>query len=233
MEKTKGKHIAIILFGGTGARFGAPIPKQLVGLGGEPMLIVTLNRFVSSPSVEEIVVVAESSTIPVTQGLISVHGFGKIKAVIPGGKTRQESARLGLEYLHQAGTADHDLVMIADGDRPNVSDTIIRLSYEKAEEVGAAVVAIKVTDSVFVENGKVASSYLDREHVYLAQTPQTFRFKTIYRAHRKLARKIFTDDASLVVKLHKQVAIVPGSPLNLKITTPKDIDAYLAIKEAK
>ena len=197
------------------------------------MFVVTLQRFSLSPNVDEIYVVVEPSTIGVCRDLILSRQIKKVKSLIKGGKTRQESARIGLLALEEAGVDKDDLVLIADGDRPNIPDKLIADNFLTAYQVGAAVTAIPSVDSVFFQKEGYVQSYLDREKVYRAQTPQTFRFKEILSAHKKLSGKTFTDDASLLIALHKKVAIVEGSPDNIKITVPKDVEAYLKLTEAK
>lgn len=231
MKKTRSNQIALVLFGGTGERFGAPYPKQFVDLGDEPMFVVTLRAFSLSNDVDEIYVVSEAGTIPTCRDLILSRQIKKVKAIVRGGATRQESVRLGLEAMEKGGVKENDLVLIADGDRPNVNDKLIADNFRIAYQLGACLTAIPVTDSVLLGGGDLARSYLDRNCVYLAQTPQTFRFETIYKAHEKLKDKAFTDDASLLIHLHKKVAIVRGSSKNIKITVPEDVETYLHNKE--
>ena len=233
MKTSRRRQIALVLFGGTGERFGAPYPKQFVDLGKEPMFVVTLTKFSASPEVDEIYVVAEPNTLGVCRDLVLSRQIKKVKAIVKGGSCRQESARLGLEAIAATGANDNDLVLIADGDRPNITPKLISENYRVAFQMGAAVTAIPVSDSVLLgQNGNV-EGYLDRSLVYLAQTPQTFVFKAIFKAHEKLAGGSFTDDASLLIHLHKKVGIVMGSPNNLKITLPKDVDTYLRLTEEK
>ena len=225
------KHICIALFGGTGERFGAPYPKQFVKLGEDPMLIVTLRALSSCVDIDELYVVAEPSSRDDVYNLILAHQIKKVKAIIRGGASRQESARLALEFLKRSGLPSDAIVMIADGDRPCVDPAIVHRSYLAAEEYGASVVAIPMTDSVLCsQDGKMVSQYLDRKTVFAVQTPQTFLFSLIYRAHEKFAKRAVTDDASLVSMLHKPVAVVMGSKSNIKITVPEDVNTYLTWK---
>jgi len=228
------KHICIALFGGTGERFGAPYPKQFVKLGDEPMLIVTLRELSRCVDIDEIYVVAEPSSRSDTYNLIVAKQIKKIKAILVGGPTRQDSARLALEFLKKSGTPNDSLVMIADGDRPCVDPELVHRCFLAAEEVGASVAAIPMSESVLMsKDGKVVDEYLNRDTVYTVQTPQTFHFSTIYRAHMKFQKKMVTDDASLVAKLGKPIAIVMGSRDNVKITVPDDVKAYFAWKAKK
>lgn len=225
------KHVCIALFGGTGERFGAPYPKQFVKLGDEPMLIVTLRELSKCVDIDEIYVVAEPSSRNDVYNLILAKQIKKIKAILRGGPTRQDSSRLALEFLQRSGVPSDAIVMIVDGDRPCIDPEIVHRCYQSAAEVGAAVTAIPVIESVLLSNrsGKV-DSYLDRDHVFTVQTPQAFLFSTIYRAHMKFRDRKVTDDASLVALLKKPVGIVIGSKDNIKITVPEDVNTYLAWK---
>ena len=233
MKQVRARQIALVLFGGTGTRFGAPYPKQFVDLGSEPMFVVTLSRFSASPSVDEICVVVEPNTLGTCRDLILSRQIKKVRYLVKGGSTRQESVRLGLIHLASKGIKDDDLILIADGDRPNVNDKLIADHFITAYQFGAAVTAMPSVDSVLLGEDGFVKSYLDRNKVFFAQTPQTFKFKEIYKAHLKLANKTFTDDASLLVHLHKKVAIVEGSSGNIKITVPEDVTAFMALKEKK
>lgn len=228
------KHVCIALFGGTGERFGAPYPKQFVKLGDEPMLIVTLRELSKCPDIDEIYVVAEQSSRNDVYNLILAKQIKKIKAIIRGGATRQDSARLGLDFLKRSGVPSDALVMIVDGDRPCIDPDLVHRCYVSAADVGAAVVGIPMNESVLLadKNGKV-DSYLDRDRVYTVQTPQCFLFSLIYHAHMKFRDRKVTDDASLVSLLHKPVAILIGSKDNIKITVPEDVNTYLQWKATR
>ena len=124
--------------------------------------------------------------------------------------------------------------MIADGDRPCVEPELVHRCFLAAEEVGASVAAIPMNESVLLsEDGKRVKDYLNRDTVFTVQTPQTFLFSTIFYAHMKFKKKVVTDDASLVAKLGKPIAIVMGSRDNVKITVPEDLKAYFAWKAKK
>lgn len=229
------KHICVALFGGTGERFGAPYPKQFVKLdGNDPMLIVTLRELSKCVDIDEIYVVAEPSSRDDVYNLILANQIKKIKAILRGGPTRQDSSRLALEFLKRSGTPADALVMIADGDRPCIDPDIVHKSFQAAEEVGASVVAVPITESVLLsKNGSKVGSYLDRNNVYVVQTPQTFVFASILNAHIRFQKKVVTDDASLVAMAKKPIAIVPGSKDNIKITVPDDVIAYQAWKKKR
>ena len=225
MERTR--HVCVALFGGTGERFGAPYPKQFVLLDDEPMILVTLKALIACPDIDEIYIVTEPKTRDQVYSLVMEHRLHKIEGILNGGATRQESSRLAMEFLLGVGVPRDAIVLICDGDRPCVDPDLVHRCYAKAEECGAAVTAIPMTESVLLgdKEGNV-DRYLDRDYVYAVQTPQAFRFSLIYRAHMKFADKRVTDDASLVTYLGKPVGIVAGSRDNIKITVPQDVDTY-------
>ena len=226
------RRICIALFGGTGQRFGAPHPKQFVPLGPEPMVVVTLTALSECPDIQDIYVVSERNSSSAVFQLVLDKNIAKVRAVINGGATRQESARLALEYLDSIHVHPDSLVMIVDGDRPCVDPELVRQCYEEAERVGASVAALPSTESILIsKDGKYVSKYLDRKQVFSVQTPQTFRFSLIYQAHEKFAKKEVTDDASLVRLLKKPIAVVLGNKDNIKVTVPEDVNTYLAWKE--
>ena len=225
------KRVAIALFGGSGERFGSPEPKQFIMLGDAPMMIVTLRGLSSCKEVDEIYVVARGDTMKRTHELISEYQVRKVKAIIPGGKSREESVEAALRYLDRIRLDYDDLVLIQDGDRPNVDPDIVRANYEAAFESDAAVTALPATDSIlYSELGLEVNSYKPRSTIFYAQTPQTFRFGLVLRCfdyarrHKKL--DMFTDDASLVKSCGHKVKIVPGKKSNVKITTKLDLAVY-------
>ncbi|MDY5440727.1 MAG: IspD/TarI family cytidylyltransferase [Candidatus Enteromonas sp.] len=225
------KRVAIALFGGSGERFGSSEPKQFIMLGDAPMMVVTLRGLSACPEVDEIYVAAKPDTMEKTHQLISEYHIRKVKAIIPGGKSREESVYAALAYLNRVRLDFDDLVLIQDGDRPNVDPEIVKENYETAFHYEAAVTALPATDSIiYSELGLEVNSYKARPTIYYAQTPQTFRFGLILRCfdhvrrHKKL--DMFTDDGSLVKSCGHKVKIVPGKKSNVKITTKLDLAMY-------
>ncbi len=236
MKATAPRHILIILFGGSGSRFESRLPKQFAIIGGKPLMVYAMQGYCSCPEIDDIYVVAKRDYHILMQDIFRQWNIDKVRAIVPGGATRRESALSALEYLKQEGVKKDDLVMIADGDRPNVFHDIVSASFEAAAIYGAAVTAIPSADSVIYSPlGYEANEYLPRKMVYLAQTPQTFTFHNIYRAHKKAENdkrlQGYTDDASLVCTLGIKPRIIEGHVRNIKITTKADAQAFLAWKE--
>jgi 2-C-methyl-D-erythritol 4-phosphate cytidylyltransferase len=212
---------ALVTAGGHGTRMGHDIPKQYLEIHGIPILARTLLVFEMHPMIDTIVL-----TVPLgdedfcRSHIIAPFGLKKISHVVNGGETRQQSVLNGLESLTQT-----DMVAIHDGVRPLVSAQTISETVEAARSTGASVACVPVRDTVKKQNGKYLET-VSRTSLWLAHTPQTFRTSLILDAHRRAAadRFIGTDDASLVERMGRPVAIVRDAYTNLKITTPDDLE---------
>ena len=224
-------HYAIVLSGGLGTRFSPLQPKQLVEIGGKPLLCYAIDPLEKSQLIDKIVVVCPPEYGNAYHDIFKKSTYKKIFAVVDGGATRQESAFKALHFLRTNHVDDDDIVFVLDGDRPNIREACLDANLKAALKYGAAVTAIAEINSVFISHkGKTAGKYLSRESIFEAQTPQTFRFSIIYRAHEKAFEKhiVASDDASLVRLLHKKVALVPGYKENIKITTKDDVALFLS-----
>ncbi len=219
------KIAALIVAAGRGSRFGEALPKQYVPLAGRPVLSHCLSTFDEHPEIDQICVVIH----PNDQSLFeeAAQGIGEITWT-PGGQSRQESVRLGLESLSETAP---DLVLIHDGARPLLDrETIDRVISALADSPGA-IAATPLSDSLKrEENGRVAES-VPRQGLWRAQTPQGFRYPDILAAHRGLAgRDDFTDDAAIATAAGSAVALVPGGAANIKITQSADLAMAERIK---
>ncbi|HTY58663.1 MAG TPA: 2-C-methyl-D-erythritol 4-phosphate cytidylyltransferase, partial [Bacteroidota bacterium] len=213
----------IIAAGGRGRRMGGRTPKQFLPLAGVPVIARTIGAFDRVPAVREIVVVVPAGALRRTAALVRRGGFGIVARVVPGGKERQDSVFRGIE----ACTRRKGIVLVHDAVRPFVSRALIDGVIRAAARYGAAVPALPVTDTIKTHTGGPRgffSATLPRGELWAVQTPQGFRFGLLRDAHVKAARAGFagTDDASLVERLGVRVRIVPGSDMNIKITTPRD-----------
>lgn len=225
------RKVALVLFGGSGERFGGNEPKQFALLADKPMMVETLTRLSSCPEIEEIYVVSRHEDMKRAEDLLWRYRVKKVKAILGGGASREESVFRGLCYLKKIRLPRSSLVLIHDGDRPNVSPTIVKRNFEEAGAHGAAVTAIPATSSVFESVlGYEVDRYANRQAIYLAQTPQTFRFSILESCFAWAAKKKrlddFTDDASLVKSRGYDIRLVPGDPKNVKITTRFDLALY-------
>ncbi|MGC8834251.1 MAG: 2-C-methyl-D-erythritol 4-phosphate cytidylyltransferase [Armatimonadota bacterium] len=198
--------------------------KVLQPIFGRPMLVHTLLPFQASPKISSIVLVVGRAEVGRVEQLAAEEGFTKVAAVVPGGDTRQESVRLGLDAVPSAAP----LVAIHDGARPLVTEEIIHRTIDAAAEHGAAVAAVRAVDTVkLADESDFVQCTPPRERAWIIQTPQTFRADLIREAHRRAAEEGFvgTDDASLVERLGHPVKLVEGSRENFKVTYPEDFAA--------
>ncbi|MEW6348789.1 MAG: 2-C-methyl-D-erythritol 4-phosphate cytidylyltransferase [Thermodesulfobacteriota bacterium] len=211
---------ALVTAAGAGTRMGSSIPKQYLDLHGIPMLARTLSVFQQHPMVDVIAVtVPEGHEDSVRGEMVLRFGFTKVRAVTPGGETRQESVYNGLVVLE-----DTDFVAIHDGARPLVGSRTITATFEAAASVGAALACVPVRDTIKKRIGNLFHT-IPRADLWLAHTPQTFRTSLILEAHRRAREEGFeaTDDISLVERTGHPVAAVEDSLFNIKITTPEDL----------
>ncbi len=227
------KAAAIIAAAGWGKRFSVGRRKQFQLLGGKPVLVHSIERFEESPSVGEIIlVVSEDSTEYCREEIVKRFQFKKIKEIVPGGEERQHSVKRGFSSISN----ETDIVVVHDGVRPFVTVDLIEKSIEEALKSGGAIVAVPVKDTVKESSEGYIQRTLPRESLWLAQTPQAFRYDILKRAYGMSEEDGFlgTDESSLVERLGIRVRLIQGSQMNMKITTEEDLlIAELALKDAK
>ena len=232
------KSIALIPAAGMGKRMGASINKQYLLLDGMPIVARTISVFEQSPLIDAIYLVIPAEEIPYCQDrIINAYGFRKIAAIVQGGNERQESVMNGLNAMQECVSPD-DIILIHDGVRPLITENLLRESIQVARLYDGAVVAVPVKDTIKTVRDGIVNTTLSRGSLWHAQTPQSFRFKTIFCAHMSAVADGFigTDDASLVERKGGNVHIIPGDYRNIKITTPEDLilaEAFLSAKEGE
>lgn len=206
---------AVILMAGEGHRFNDSVPKQFHLLHKKPIYLHTLEIFVTSQLFQQIVLVCHPHWITTVTSEVPSD-----IEVIPGGKTRQASSFAGI----QACAPTTDYVLIHDGVRPFVTHDILKRNIEAAKLHNASNTCIPSSDTiVHSEDGHLISSIPPRRHYLRGQTPQTFAYPLIYRAHQETKQTEATDDCSLVLELGHPVVIVQGDESNIKITTSQDL----------
>ena len=218
------KAAAIIPAAGSGERMRSSVKKPYLALRGVPLLAVTLRVFAHAPEIEELIVaVSPGEEDRCRIEILERCGIAKPVRVITGGHRRQDSVRNGLAAL----TGPAGLVMIHDGARPLVTPRMIAEAVTATAQKRATTMAVPVKDTVtLVEKGSgVIERTLEREGLFLIQTPQTFERELIREAHDRALADGFagTDDASLVERLGVPVSVIPGSYDNIKITTQEDL----------
>ncbi|HET9088534.1 MAG TPA: 2-C-methyl-D-erythritol 4-phosphate cytidylyltransferase [Acidobacteriaceae bacterium] len=204
----------------------AHAPKQFLELGGKPVLTITLHKFLQVSRVHRILIAVRQNEKERVQAQLQQHGWNARIAVVEGGDTRQESVCKALRHLD---AADDDIVLIHDAVRPLIDSATIERTIDSVERHQAAIVAVPAVDTIKqVERtaaGAIITSTIPRQHIVQAQTPQGFRCGLLRRAVEEAEADGFigTDEASLVERLGHEVAVVPGSPKNFKITQPGDL----------
>jgi 2-C-methyl-D-erythritol 4-phosphate cytidylyltransferase len=233
------KVVVIIPAAGLGTRMTAasrvkakrPAPsKQFTELGGTPILIHTLRKFAASPQVSEIFVALRRDEIVGFRERLEAEAkdiLRKRVELVEGGEHRQHSVANALAAVSAAAG---DIILVHDAVRPFVTTEIIDEVIRGAEKHGAAIAGLPAVDTVKqverTADGALITSTVPRERVVMAQTPQGFRYEILKKAFDEAAADGFigTDEASLVERSGKEVAVVMGSPRNLKITTPADME---------
>lgn len=213
-----GKCGAVIVAAGSASRMGG-IDKVMAELRGEPMIRRTVRAFQSCDAVKEIVIVTREDLIRPITSLCA--GMDKVKAVVAGGKSRQESVWLGLNTLSK----DVKLAAIHDSARPLISEAVIDRTIRAAHSYGAAAPAVPVKDTIKVVKGGLVLATPNRANLQAVQTPQVFDFDLLRGALKKAQEEnaSLTDDCSAVERMEMSVKIVEGEEKNLKITTPMDL----------
>jgi len=214
------KITALIPAAGSGSRYSDTKNKLLETINGAPVIVHTLSKIASVERIDDIIVV--SSMIEEIEELVRKYNVHKIKQIIPGGKTRQESVYNGLKSCNNP-----DYVLIHDGARPLVSPETINSSINCAILHGACIAAVPAKDTIKRVDHKTLEivETLNRDELWNVQTPQVFKYADILDVHEKFAGYNCTDDAALMEKADKKVFVVMGGYKNIKITTQEDINA--------
>ena len=219
---------AVIVAAGSASRMGG-IDKVMAPLGGEPMIVKTVRAFQNCEAVGEIVVVTRQDLVAPIQELC--REMDKVRAVVTGGASRQESVWLGLNAFSEK----IQLAAVHDGARPLISWELIDRTVRAANSYGAAAPAIPVKDTIKVERSGLVESTPDRSRLRAVQTPQVFDFDLLRGALQK-AREDgaeVTDDCSAVERLGMKIRLVEGEERNLKVTTPLDLKIAKLLLEEK
>lgn len=214
----------------SGAKAGKSLPsKQFAEICGAPILIHTLQKFCAAPSVSEIYIALREKEIPAFQSRLErqkLAGKERIR-LVAGGDHRQHSVAKALATI---SAASDDVVLVHDAVRPLVTQQMIQDVIEAVRKYGAAIAALPAVDTVKqvdrTSDGAIVTTTMPRERLVMAQTPQGFRYDVLKRAFDDAAADGFlgTDESSLVERSGREVAVVMGSPRNIKITTPADLE---------
>lgn len=224
-------NIGIILAGGIGSRMGiVDKPKQFIDIYGKPIIVYTLEAFDNHPEINYIGVVCLDEWMDDLKILLRKYEINKVKWLIKGGMSRQESVYNAIIAISK-DVNDDDILVIHDSVRPLVSHKIISNNISSAKQFGATDTVIPSTDTIIKSlDGLQIHEVPNRSELYIGQTPQSFKFELIKRAHETAieSNKLnSTDDCQLVLDLGEKVKLVMGDKLNFKITS---FDELLLLK---
>lgn len=212
----------IIAAAGNSTRYGTGKSKQFLILDNTPVLIKSIQAFEAIDDVKEIIVTARKQDFDIIEDFIAQYGVCKVKHIVEGGATRQDSIYAAVEKVDE----EADLIAVHDGARPLIKRKVIESVIQKADEVDAAACAVPVKDTIKIidSSGKIVTTP-ERASLRAVQTPQIFRFSLYKEAIEKAVSegKQYTDDCQLVESMGYPIYLVDGDYENIKITTPDDL----------
>ena len=190
-------NVALLTAAGSGTRMHQDIPKQFIHVDNKPVIIHTMEAFQRHPSIDAIIVVTLDSWKDVLWAYATQFNISKLRWVVPGGKTGQESIRMGLDKLNDELNEENTVVLIHDGNRPMITSEIISDSLATFSHYGSAVAVIPCTEVVFEsEDGFSSCVSTEREKLFRTQTPHTYRLSDILEAHKIAEQRGITDTAA-------------------------------------
>jgi 2-C-methyl-D-erythritol 4-phosphate cytidylyltransferase len=236
--KREEKNVAVIFAGGSGRRMHAGArPKQFLELHGKPIIVYTLELFEKHPEIDAIYVACIENWLGYMNGLIRQYGLQKVRGVVAGGETGQDSIYNGL--LAAAGDcekSDSTVVLIHDGVRPLIQPQTISDNIMMARRKGSCITCVEATETFVVKGADGALNIPSRKDSLIARAPQTFMLADILKAHeeaRAEGRHDYIDSLTLMTHYGAHIETVLGPTENIKITTPTDYFIFKAIVEAR
>ena len=231
-------NVALIFAGGTGTRMNTKSkPKQFLELNGKAIIVHTIENFENHPEIDAICVVCIEPWIGYLKDILARDFIKKVRWIVPGGETGQDSIRNGLEAIEKDCKDSDSVVLIHDGVRPLINDKLISDNIAKVRECGSAITVTPAIETIVaMDNQDEITKITDRKQCFLARAPQSFFVKDIMEAHRKaIAEGIhdMIDSASLMQHYGHSLFTVNGPAENIKITTPMDFYLFRAIYEAR
>ena len=225
--------IAVIIAGGSGHRMGLGVPKQFINVYGKPVIIYTLEGFQNHPLIDAIEVVCLEGWHEVLLAYAHQYNIDKLKWVVSGGKTGQESIRNGV-YNLEGKALDDDIIVIHDGIRPLVDATVLTDVILKAKKYGNGVTSLPYNEQIFVvnpENVNTTKQYIPRETLRRVSTPQAYKYKRLNDAYHEAFEKevgIYGSSYTntMMVELGETLHFAAGSDKNIKLTTKDDLEMF-------
>ena len=226
-------NVAIVIAGGSGKRMNQDIPKQFINVYDKPIIIYTLEAFQCHPQIDAIEVVCIDGWHDVLRAYSKQYGITKLKWIVSGGTTGQESIRNGV-YNLEGVCKDEDIIVIHDGIRPLIDASVLSDVIVKAQKYGNAVTSLPYNEQIFVINDEISTiKYIPRETLRRVATPQAYKFKTIdWAYHEAFEKEIGIYGSSytntMMVELGERLYFAAGSDKNIKLTTKDDLDLFKA-----
>ena len=229
-------NVAVIIAGGTGNRMGQNIPKQFINVYDKPVLIYTLEGFQRHPQIDAIAVVCIEGWHDILRAYANQFNITKLKWIVSGGSTGQESIRNGV-YALEGVCSDDDIVIIHDGIRPLVDASVLSDVIVKCGQYGNAVTSMPYNEQIFVVDDEISTvQYIPRETLRRVSTPQAYKFgKLNWAYHKAFAEEIgiygsYTN--TMMVELGERLYFAAGSDKNIKLTTKDDLELFKAYLKA-
>ena len=212
-------NVALIVFAGSGVRMKTDTPKQFIKINDQELVLYTIKKFQENPHIDEIVLVTSKQYFQYTESLVDEYDLTKVKNVVVGGETRQASVRLGLLAMEYS---DKDNILIHDGDRPLITNSLINQTIELLSEYQATCPVLDQAER-YEEVSNSGRTILLNNKNFDVQTPQGFKFGLIKQAHLEAIERAVSDDISLIEK-DVEVKYFPGEKENFKVTEKCDLD---------
>lgn len=233
-------NVAIIIAGGIGSRMGQDVPKQFIDIFGKPVIIYTLETFEHHPLIDAIAVVCLDGWQEILRSYSEQYGISKLRWIVKGGSTGQESIRNGV-YALEKELSDDDTVIIHDGVRPMLDVEVLTDVIRVCDRYGNAVSSMPYNEQIFLiddDNPQTTTRYIPRETLRRVSTPQAYRYAKLLHSYRKafslgigISGSSYTN--TMMVELGETLHFASGSDKNLKLTTPENLEtfkAYLTIE---
>ena len=234
------KNIALIIAGGSGHRMGQDVPKQFLSVNDKPIIIYTLENFQNNPNIDGILVVCIDGWQGVLESYAKQFNITKLKFIIKGGASAQESICLGVNKLYENYDGD-TCVVIHDGIRPLVDESVLNDVIEKCHVHGNGVTSLPYNEQIFVINDeKTTNKYIPRETLRRVSTPQAYKLDKLYVSYKRAFKENIGVSGSsyvntMMVELGETLYFAKGSDKNIKLTTKDDLyifKAYITAKES-
>lgn len=229
-------NIAIIPAAGIGSRMGnvcKEVPKQFLKVFKKPILIYTLEVFQKCKDIDAIIVVSHKDWMDYTEENIQKYRLSKVKGIVLGGKSGQESINNGLKKAEELGVTDDDIIIIQDAVRALVSKEMISDVVCAAKKYEAAAPAVENSSILYkLDENKLPYEYVGKDKIFLSQTPQAIKYGKMISTHKKAIEQGILDTSAtcnLLFNLGEKIQFVQGDPMNIKITAKEDLKFFTEV----